>query len=294
MPGTRTASKDSAATKTASPRTQDGQPGDVQDGQPGDVQDGQPGDGPADLAAAIRDGTPRSQLRAAGSALPAGRRRARPERQVTGRFWRAPTRTRCWHRPVRPGLDPWKDHLRERWAQGATNIRALHAEITALGYAGSYSTTYGYAGLLGWPPRPGRPPRPHPGRSPAGSPPTPPGWPQATRPASPPSCAAAPNWRPWPGTSPRSPRSSPAETAAAWTTGSPPRASPAQPELQSFANGIRRDYQAVRNGLTLEWSSGRVEGHNTRVKLLKRQMYGRASFPLLRKRILLTSRNARP
>ncbi len=44
-----------------------------------------------------------------------------------------------------------------------------------------------------------------------------------------------------------------------------------------------------RNALTLEWSSGRVEGLNTRTKLLKRQMYGRASFPLLRKRILLTS-----
>ena len=49
------------------------------------------------------------------------------------------------------------------------------------------------------------------------------------------------------------------------------------------------ELQAVRNALTLEWSSGRVEGLNTRTKLLKRQMYGRASFPLLRKRILLTS-----
>ncbi|HEX9538356.1 MAG TPA: transposase, partial [Streptosporangiaceae bacterium] len=66
-------------------------------------------------------------------------------------------------------------------------------------------------------------------------------------------------------------------------------ADPAQPDLHSFANGIRHDYQAVRNGLTLQWNSGRVEGLNTRTKLLKRQMYGRAAFPLLRKRILLTS-----
>jgi transposase len=65
--------------------------------------------------------------------------------------------------------------------------------------------------------------------------------------------------------------------------------SPGQPELASFATGIRRDYQAVRNALTLPWSSGPVEGLNTRTKLIKRQMYGRASFPLLRKRILLTS-----
>ena len=58
------------------------------------------------------------------------------------------------------------------------------------------------------------------------------------------------------------------------------------PALASFANGIRQDYHAVRNGLTLCWNSGRVEGLNTRTKLLQRQMYGRASFPLLRKRIL--------
>ena len=58
------------------------------------------------------------------------------------------------------------------------------------------------------------------------------------------------------------------------------------PALAPFANGIRQDYQAVRNALTLEWNSGRVEGLNTRTKQLERQMYGRASFPLLRKRIL--------
>ncbi|MCW2931949.1 MAG: transposase [Actinomycetia bacterium] len=62
---------------------------------------------------------------------------------------------------------------------------------------------------------------------------------------------------------------------------------PAQPELASFASGIRRDYQATASALTLTWSSGLVEGLNTRTKLLKRQMYGRATFPLLRKRILL-------
>jgi len=71
-------------------------------------------------------------------------------------------------------------------------------------------------------------------------------------------------------------------------------ADPGQPGLHSFTNGIRQDYQAVRNGLTLPWNSGLIEGLNTRTKLLKRQMYGRAAFPLLRKRILLTSRNTSP
>jgi len=43
----------------------------------------------------------------------------------------------------------------------------------------------------------------------------------------------------------------------------------------------------VVNGLTLAWSSGVVEGNVNRLKMIKRQMYGRASFPLLRKRVLL-------
>jgi transposase len=60
-----------------------------------------------------------------------------------------------------------------------------------------------------------------------------------------------------------------------------------QPELRSFANGIRKDKQAVTNGLTLPLSSGRVEGTVNKVKTIKRQMYGRAGFALLRKRVML-------
>ena len=56
--------------------------------------------------------------------------------------------------------------------------------------------------------------------------------------------------------------------------------------LQSFVNGIRADLAAVTNGLSLPYSSGRVEGHVNRVKMIKRQMYGRANFDLLRRRIL--------
>jgi transposase len=58
------------------------------------------------------------------------------------------------------------------------------------------------------------------------------------------------------------------------------------PELQRFANGIRRDEAAVRAGLTLVWSQGPVEGQVTRLKLVKRQMYGRAKLDLLRQRVL--------
>jgi transposase len=57
-------------------------------------------------------------------------------------------------------------------------------------------------------------------------------------------------------------------------------------ELQSFANGLKKDYDAVKAGLTLVWSNGQTEGQVHRLKLIKRQMYGRGSFKLLRKRVL--------
>ncbi len=60
-----------------------------------------------------------------------------------------------------------------------------------------------------------------------------------------------------------------------------------QPELHSFATGTRNDKEAVTNGLTLPCSSGRVEGTVNKVKMIKRQMYGRAGFALLRRRVML-------
>jgi transposase len=58
------------------------------------------------------------------------------------------------------------------------------------------------------------------------------------------------------------------------------------PELQSFAAGVQKDKDAVRAGLTWWINNGMVEGHVTKLKLIKRQGYGRAAFPLLRKRVL--------
>jgi transposase len=46
-------------------------------------------------------------------------------------------------------------------------------------------------------------------------------------------------------------------------------------ELRSFANGLRKDWAAVTARLTLPYSSGAVEGHVNRIKMIKRQMYGR-------------------
>jgi transposase len=58
------------------------------------------------------------------------------------------------------------------------------------------------------------------------------------------------------------------------------------PELHSFVSGLRKDWTAVSAGLTQPWSSGAVEGHVNRIKMLKRQMYGRANLDLLRRRVL--------
>jgi transposase len=56
--------------------------------------------------------------------------------------------------------------------------------------------------------------------------------------------------------------------------------------LRSFASGLRSDYEAVRAALTVMWSNGPTEGHINRLKCVKRQMYGRGSLDLLRRRLL--------
>jgi len=57
-------------------------------------------------------------------------------------------------------------------------------------------------------------------------------------------------------------------------------------EFKSFAISLRSDMGAVRASLTYEWSNGQVEGQVHRLKLIKRQMYGRANFDLLRLRVM--------
>ncbi|GAB3455360.1 hypothetical protein GCM10027436_57730 [Actinophytocola sediminis] len=58
------------------------------------------------------------------------------------------------------------------------------------------------------------------------------------------------------------------------------------PHLHRFVRDLRQDYDAVLNGLTLPHNSGAVAGNVNRIKMIKRQMYGRANFDLLRRRIL--------
>ena len=60
-------------------------------------------------------------------------------------------------------------------------------------------------------------------------------------------------------------------------------------ELIWFANGVEQDRAAVEAACSSQWSQGQVEGQVNRLKLLKRQMYGRAKFDLLRARVLYQS-----
>jgi transposase len=63
-----------------------------------------------------------------------------------------------------------------------------------------------------------------------------------------------------------------------------------QEALRRFATGLRDDYAAVKAGMTLPWSNGPVEGHINRLKMLKRQMFGRAHLDLLSRRFVLAPR----
>ena len=57
-------------------------------------------------------------------------------------------------------------------------------------------------------------------------------------------------------------------------------------ELQPFAAGVEKDKAAVKAGLTWPVNNAQVEGQVTKLKLIKRTMYGKAGFPLLRQRVL--------
>jgi transposase len=66
-------------------------------------------------------------------------------------------------------------------------------------------------------------------------------------------------------------------------------ATSAFPPFRRFAKGLRADYAAVQAGVTLRWSQGPIEGHINRLKMLKRQMCGRARLDLLARRGLLAA-----
>jgi len=59
------------------------------------------------------------------------------------------------------------------------------------------------------------------------------------------------------------------------------------PEMDSFINGIERDLEAVKNGIKYNYNNGLAEGSVNKIKVIKRIMYGRCSFNLLKQKVLL-------
>jgi transposase len=56
--------------------------------------------------------------------------------------------------------------------------------------------------------------------------------------------------------------------------------------MQRFAQGVKSDLPAVKVAILTTWSNGQTEGQINRLKLIKRQMFGRRKFDLLRRRVL--------
>ena len=198
-------------------------------------------------------------------------------------------------------LDPFKPCLNQRWNDGITSAAALHQEIRARGWEGGILTVERYLRQF----------RTADGRDRQAR-----AQPQLTAPSAPPLPKPRQVTR-WIMTHPDHLASDDAADLARLLDASPGLAAAAghvrsfagmmtrrqgllaledwltaveasdQPALRSFARGIRRDQHAVTAGLALPHSSGALEGKNCKIKYLKRLMYGRANFDLLRKMALL-------
>jgi transposase len=185
-------------------------------------------------------------------------------------------------------LDDYKPHLHQRWNQGCTNIQQLHREVTALGFRGSYGTVYAYLA-------------PFKGKAAPPAVPTPPkvrhitSWIRRRPDHLDPdeqvklkevraACPHLDALRTHVEEFAKIMTGRHGERLDAWITAA--RADNL-PHLHTFTNGLERDHAAVQAGLTLPYSSGAVEGKVCKIKFLKRLMFGRANYDLLRKMALL-------
>jgi len=225
-------------------------------------------------------------------------------RRTIERYLRTPTWPVRQHRSHygRSVLNPYKAYLLERWNAGCRNAMQLFRELQPRGYTGSYRRVAAYASRLRQ--AQGLPPRRQGRRQPL---------PVVAEPASPPLTPRRATWLVLRREAQRTAaeaqqltllRAQQAEVAEAVDLAQdfthlvrqrqPAQLDPwlkrattsTQEALQRFAKGLHDDYEAVKAGVTLPWSNGPVEGHINRLKMLKRQMFGRACLDLLSRRFV--------
>jgi transposase len=186
-------------------------------------------------------------------------------------------------------LDAYKPHLHQRWNEGCHDSAQLHQEIAALGFSGSIQTVRRYLRPFktATTAPPTRRPAPRPRRivrwimtDPGNLTPDDAADLTEIRTSCPELDAVTHHVRDFAAMM----RDLRGDLLPAWMERV---LADDLPALHSLVTGLRRDQDAVVAGLSSSWSSGQVEGHVTRVKLLKRQGYGRANLDLLRTRILL-------
>ena len=238
-------------------------------------------------------------LHATGLSIRAVTKRLGLSRITVRKYLRAeqfPERT--GRRGPSPSLSRWEGHLRSRWAEGCTNARVLWEELQAQGFRGSKRALREY--VSGWRTT-----------STAAKDTASPARPQLLRPSSQqvrwwltlPEKELEPEQRTF---VTRLVETCPAvregqrltrSFMSLFETRDPAQLVPwledaeasAMASFRDFAIGLRRDFEAVHAALTSSWSNGQTEGQVTKVKLLKRQGYGRASLHLLRQRLLCSA-----
>ncbi len=208
--------------------------------------------------------------------------------------------------PRRSILDPYEPHLRRRWAEGCRNALQLWREIRAQGYPGTSRQVSRWAEDRRErdpsAPKIGRP------RTTPESPGAAAARPRGRRPSVPrlawllvrdptglddddlallgrlqAACPPAATAYPLLQEIVRIVRAQAPDRLDAWLEAA---GGSGLPDLVTFADGLRRERAELLAALTLPWSTGPVEGHITRLKLIKRQGYGRAGLATLKRRFL--------
>lgn len=215
-------------------------------------------------------------------------------RTTVSKYLRSPEVPVRHHGPQsRSSVLPYLDYLKQRWAEGAREYMQLWKELQGQGYRGSYSSVRRALTRFPRPQEPaGSPLRPeaiHPLSARQAS------WLLVQKPESLTpdqtlrrvalceACADAATAYPLSQSFGTMIRERQADQFDAWLEEAEVSA---LPDLRNFAVGLRRDYAAVQAGLSLPWSNGQTEGQVNRLKAIRRQMYGRGNFDLVRRRVL--------